>query len=119
MAVNDLPDLYVPVRKYFRPDGQSKGGFLIISSAATPERKRRVHEITEVIGIEFTLEEFPTEVNICMDTGDFDYQFELVAPEQVNATVLRLIDEFDVANYRAAAAIHEAEETVPPWANES
>ena len=92
------------MRRYFRPNGQSRSGKLIIPDAYRPERVLRL-EVIENEGIEFTLEVFDHGVNICMDDGTFDYKFEFVTSDQVNETVLRLIDGFDVHHYRNAYQI--------------
>lgn len=108
--------LFIPMRQYFRPDGHSKTGTLVIKNAYTIARQNAI-EVIQQAGIEFTLESsVGGMVNICMDDGTFDYKFELVTSEQVNDTVLRLIDEFNLDDYRAASAAYaEAENAAPAW----
>jgi hypothetical protein len=96
--------LFVPMRQYFRPHGQSTMGHLVIADACTPKRLIQLEWIATE-HIEFTIEVLITgAVNLCMDNGDFDYKYMVVAPEQVNTTVLELIDNFDLQDYRRLSA---------------
>jgi len=94
-----LAPLVVPMRRYFPPNGQSQLGQLIIINAYTPERADKLKQIIDPVrgGMEFTIEVLSMGmVNICLDTGESDYRFEVVTPEQVNDKVLELIDTFDL-----------------------
>lgn len=99
-----MAPLLVPMRRYFPPDGGSQLGELTIINAYTPERVEQIKRIREA-GMEFTIEVLSMGmVNICLDTGESDYRFEVVTPEKVNAKVLELIDTFDLDKFRAYQA---------------
>jgi hypothetical protein len=99
----DETTLFVPMRRYFRPNGHSEMGHLIIPDARTPDRLSRLEWIASE-HIEFTMEALPDMVNICMDDGEFDYKYAVVSADKVNVTVLELIDNFNLQDYRNAAA---------------
>jgi hypothetical protein len=100
----DEATLFVPMRRYFRPNGHSEMGHLIIPDARTPDRLSRLEWIANE-HIEFTMEAFPDMVNICMDDGSFDYKYEVVSHQNVNTKVLELIDNFNLQDYRNAATL--------------
>jgi hypothetical protein len=100
--------LFVPTRQYFRPNGHSVMGHLIIPDARTPARCAQLEWIANE-HIEFTIEVFPNTVNICMDDGEFDYKFEVVPPENVNDKVLEMIDSFNVQDYRNASILQASD----------
>jgi hypothetical protein len=100
----DETTLFVPMRRYFRPDGHNEMGHLIIPDARTPDRLARLEWIASE-HIEFTIEAFPDMTNICMDDGSFDYKYEVVPHQEVNAKVLELIDNFNLQDYRNAATL--------------
>jgi hypothetical protein len=99
----DETTLFVPMRRYFRPNGHSEMGHLIIPDARTPDRLSRLEWIASE-HIEFTMEAFPNMANICMDDGSFDYKYEVVMHQEVNAKVLEMIDNFNLQDYRNAAS---------------
>ena len=104
-----MSDLQLPLRAYFRPYGESRTNILTIPGAWTENRQQQLDQIKSA-EIEFTVEAFPTCMNICMDDGKFDYKYELVPTDAVYNTILRLIDEFDIEDYRRAAATHAEQE---------
>jgi hypothetical protein len=99
-----MPDLQVPVKEYFRPDGRSEAKEITIPDGWTEQRAAALGLLNDE-EIDLTVERFPAMVNICLDDGDFDYKYEVVPPHKVDATILRLLDEFDLEDYRRAATV--------------
>jgi hypothetical protein len=101
----DDTTLYVPMRQFFRPNGESKKGQLMIPGARTPARLSQLEWIANE-NIEFTIEVLNGGmVNLCMDDGEFDFAYAVVTPANVNIKVLVFIDTFSVEDYRRAAAV--------------
>jgi hypothetical protein len=105
MSDSDDATLYVTMRRYFPPNGYSEVGQLIIPDARNTARLAQLYLIAKE-GIEFTMEVLNGGmVNLCMDDGEFDYQYAVVTPTYVNAKVLELIDSFNIEDYHKAAAV--------------
>jgi hypothetical protein len=99
-----MPDLQVPVKEYFRPNGRSEAKEITIPDGWTEQRAAALNALNDE-EIDLTVERFPAMVNICLDDGDFDYRYEVVPLDQLHATILRLLDEFDVKDYHRAATV--------------
>jgi hypothetical protein len=105
MSDPDDATLYVTMRRYFPPNGYSEVGQLSIPGAQNTARLAQLELIAKE-GIEFTMEVLNSGmVNLCMDDGTFDYQFDVVGPTLVNERVLLFIDNFSVEHYRKVAAV--------------
>ena len=102
----ETKELRVPCRRYFKPHGRSQNGWLVIPDGYRPDRQLMLDVIAHE-GIFFTIEDMPFDQwNVCMDDGTFDYVTRIVSGDNVNATVLAMIDDFDVRRYREHYRVH-------------
>lgn len=92
----------IPVTMFIRPNGKRHQGSIWVPEGTDLERlEAKLAEMVEC-GVIVTSEEIsPTEVNVCLDDGDFDYQVELFrADETINQKITDLVLAFDPEDYR-------------------
>lgn len=104
------------VRIYRRPNGESVRAW--ITYEKEPELEVKAKEI-EDLGIEITMEEvFGSSINVCFDTGEFDYEYKLWGHDEVAEKLRELILAFDKEDFENARYYHGKTEEGGPDADE-
>lgn len=99
----------IPVTMFVRPFGRKHQGSIWVPEGTDIELlEAKLAEMAEC-GVYVTSEEISTtEVNVCLDDGDFDFKVELfAADETINQKITDLVLSFDVAEYRKAREAHD------------